>query len=322
MYNYQEMITNIVDILCGDGKKGKSYLLVGDNSSGKSEILKKVVQKKRGESVYFIDSVNRTFDAGKVELESGFYKDVNLNPECVVAERIASNRFNLQDSFQAIGCIEQMYVKYQAGLTAMCKEFLDKEIKIVREKIEAGLVENKVLMDGIETSISSGYQAVIRLFMEILYFCDVMEAQGWESGFVVIDELDEYLSPKYSSRIFNYLQEQFPMMSFLVTTHSIDLVEASKKADLIILKETDYEIYSSEEMEQTVSAEDVFVNLFFEDRILHESGDDEVDEKLRKLLNLKIAGAWDKKAEDEFEKINTDEILPHQKMICRQIEEW
>lgn len=33
----------------------------------------------------------------------------------------------MQDFFQARGCIEQMYVKYQTRLIAMCKGFLDIE---------------------------------------------------------------------------------------------------------------------------------------------------------------------------------------------------
>ncbi|MEY8427769.1 hypothetical protein AALA00_08660 [Lachnospiraceae bacterium 46-15] len=322
MSSYQEMIQKIADAICENALKEKNYILVGDNSSGKSEVLQKVIERKLGSAVYFIDSVNRTFDAGKVELRSRSYLHVNLEPRCVITERMAPDRFNLQDSFSAIGCIEKMYAKYMERLAFMCKNLLGREIRIVRETLEAGLVENKVLIDGVEASLSSGYQAVIRIFCEILYFCDVMEGQKWEKGFVVIDELDEYLSPKYSAKILSYLQHQFPELSFLVTTHSIDLVESSEDANLIVLKDLSFEIYLSREIGTAILVDDIFTNLFFENRKVHQSEDDEIDKRLRRLLNLKIAGVWDKNAEDELWSINTEEILPHQKMICRQIKEW
>ena len=322
MNSYQEMIQKIADAICENVLKEKNYILVGDNSSGKSEVLRKAIERKLGGAVYFIDSVNRTFDAGKVELRSRSYLHVNLDPGCVITERIAPDRFNLQDSFSALGCIEKMYAKYMERLTVMCKDFLGKEICVVRETLDAGLVENKVLIDGVEASLSSGYQAVIRIFCEILYFYDVMEGQKWEKGFVVIDELDEYLSPKYSSKILSYLQHQFPELSFLVTTHSIDLVEASEDVNLIVLKDVNFKIYSSREMGTAILADDIFTNLFFENRKEHQSEDDEIDKRLRQLLNLRIAGVWDENAEDELRAISTEEILPHQKMICRQIKEW
>lgn len=42
---------------------------------------------------------------------------------------------------------------------------------------------------------------------------------------VVIDEVDKYLSPLYTARIFPYLQERFPCYTFCVTTHARDLLK-------------------------------------------------------------------------------------------------
>lgn len=204
----------------------------------------------------------------------------------------------------------------------MCKEFLGREIQIIREIVDMGIPENVVLIDGIRAKLSSGYQAIIRLFCEILYFCDVMEERKWSEGLVVIDEIDEYLSPKYSAEIYNFLQKQFPKLVFLVTTHSLDLVKNSKHADLLILHDAEYEIHAGQELESTVSAESIFTDLFFEDRVIHPSDNDPIDEKLRVLLNSRIAGVWDKEMQRELQEMEYGKLLPHQKMIYKQIEEW
>lgn len=69
-------------------------------------------------------------------------------------------------------------------------------------------------VDDAEVQLSSGYQAVIRLFCEICYFNDVMQSKNWTQGVVVIDEIDEYLSPKNSAEILNYIQRKFPQCCF------------------------------------------------------------------------------------------------------------
>lgn len=204
----------------------------------------------------------------------------------------------------------------------MCQAFLNKQIQIVREEIGAGIIENKVLIDVEEMKLCRGYQAIIRLFSEILYYCDILKMQKWENGLIIIDKLDEYLSPGYSSRIFHFLQDQFPHLSFLITTESIDLVNNTKNIILIVLKGVTYQLYSMNGIKSRFSAEDIFTDLFFQDRMVHVSDDDGVDDELRRLLNMKIAGIWHVKEEHELRKIKYTDILPHQQMIAKQIEEW
>lgn len=322
MSNYQIMINRITNMIYDDFLLGKNYILVGDNSSGKSEILRSIVEKKIDQAIYFIDSVNRTFDASKVEFLSKTYQSIKLDARNVVSERLSPFNFNLQDTFYAATCIEQLFDKYHLKISDMCKKLLNRDIQIVRVNLEAGLTENKVVIDGNETKLSSGYQAVIRIFCEILFFEDVMCAKGWDRGFIVIDELDEYLSPKYSTKIYNFLQTQFTKMNFFVTTHSLDMVKATNNINLVILHDTAYEIYTSGDLRNCISAEDIFAKLFFEENMVHTSNNDRVDEKLRILLNLKVAGLWDEKSQKELQEIANEDILPHQKMIYKQIKEW
>lgn len=322
MSSYQEMVERIADIISKNSETGKSFILVGDNSSGKSDILRRVVEQKLPNAVYLIDSVNRTFDADRVELISKSYEKVKLDSAEVTAERLLPFHFNLQDTFKAASCTEHLYDKYKSRLTEMCRDFLGKEVRIFREIVDMGIPENVVMIDGNRSKLSSGYQAVLRLFCEILYFCDVMEERKWLQGLVVIDEIDEYLSPKYSAKIYNFLQSRFPKLIFLITTHSLDLVKNSERADLIILHDTEYKIYTGQELESMVSAENIFADLFFKDSVIHPSDNDWLDEKLRALLNSKIAGVWDEKMQRELRDMEYETLLPHQKMIHKQIEEW
>lgn len=59
--SYYNMIGKVTSLICDNQKEGYSYILVGDNSSGKSEILQKVIKREKNKTVYFIDSVNRRF---------------------------------------------------------------------------------------------------------------------------------------------------------------------------------------------------------------------------------------------------------------------
>jgi predicted ATP-binding protein involved in virulence len=171
-------------------------------------------------------------------------------------------------------------------------------------------------------TLSSGYQALIRIFCEILFFSDCMKVQRLEKGIVVIDEIDEYLSPKYSAEILNFLHDEFSNIHFIVTTHSLDLVETTENATIIVINKCTYATYTSEFLRDTVSANDIFTNLFFENRKLHVSDNDDMDNQLRQYLNSKVAGMWDEKMQEELEQINLEDLKPHQRLIFKQIKEW
>ena len=61
MNSYQNMIDRIVELVCSDMSVGKNYILIGDNASGKSEILRRIVEKKLGQAIYFIDSLKMPY---------------------------------------------------------------------------------------------------------------------------------------------------------------------------------------------------------------------------------------------------------------------
>ena len=107
-----------------------------------------------------------------------------------------------------------------------------------------------------------------------------------------------------------------------MTTQSLDLVETTENATIIVINKCTYATYTSEFLRDTVSANDIFTNLFFENRKLHVSDNDDMDNQLRQYLKSKVAGMWDEKMQEELEQINLEDLKPHQRLIFKQIKEW
>ena len=73
----------------------------------------------------------------------------------------------MQDTFAAASRIEHLYVKYRRQIEKFCESFLDKKFTIEREDDGVGNPENVVKINGEIMTLSSGYQALIRIFCEI-----------------------------------------------------------------------------------------------------------------------------------------------------------
>ena len=322
MSSYLDTVNEISETILKGTCERKNYVIVGDNSSGKSDVLREVIRKDVKRTIYFIDSVNRTYDISKVELKGTSYKHVSFDYHKVLETRLEENNFNIQDTFCVIAGIELLYAKYSEQIKALLLEFLGVHLEIIQDGGGIVNVENIVHIDGERCSLSNGFQAIIRMISEILYFEEAMAVNGEAQGVVVIDEIDEYLSPRYSSKILEFLKSKFANMTFIVATHSIDLVENVEDIELIVMEKNQYTLYSNEALKDNGIIRNIFARIFFDDRFTQPSSDDSIDNRLRILLNRKIASEWDEKSQNELDEISAGDILPHQKMICKQIKEW
>ena len=62
-----EMINHIIDKIYKEELPYTDSIIIGENSSGKTLLLKLFIEKtKNDRAVYFIDAVNRVFDVKKV----------------------------------------------------------------------------------------------------------------------------------------------------------------------------------------------------------------------------------------------------------------
>lgn len=236
--HYRNIIDNIKDSILSNKGSHSNWIIIGDNSSGKSELLKEIVETIK-ESRYYIDSVNRFFDTGNVSLK-GEEVTSKITPERVVVERLKENKFNLNDSFGETEKIWDMYPLYEKRLTELIKKFLIIDFEIKRIKLSLGGESNpKVFINGIENQLSNGYQAIVRLFAELLYFCEI----SVRTGTVIIDEIDELLSPSNASKLFEFITEEFMDQRFILSTHSSDLLASSKDYNLVVLQSDSYSVY-------------------------------------------------------------------------------
>lgn len=308
---YREKIDKIVEEII---KINEDVIIVGDNSSEKSDILKSVIKNLPQSECYYIDSSNRVFEY-KNTLDTGN----NLpKTENVLKVRLEEENFNLKDSFGNGGNIERYYSIYKTKFLGLINEFLEKDI-IIEE--ESGINLEKVLkVDGeIYEYLSNGYQAIFRIFLELIYATEINK----NIKTIIIDEITEFLSVKNEAKILNFLREKFPNIRFIVTTHSEDIISNTPNTRLVIITENNYEILDGDDFQTNTEIRRVFSNLFFNDR---EEKDEkkkvEVESLLRKLYNKKLFGEWAIKDEEEIEKLEAFDLTNSQKLLLKNIKEF
>ena len=308
---YREKIDRIVEEIL---KIKEDIIIVGDNSSGKSDILKSIIENLPQSECYYIDSCNRVFEY-KNTLNTG---DNLLKTEDILKARLEEENFNLKDSFGTIGNIERYYSIYKTEFLSLINEFLEKDIIIEEEN---GIKWDKVLkVDGeIYEYLSNGYQAIFRIFLELIYATKVNK----NIKTIIIDEITEFLSAKNEAKILNFLREKFKNIRFIVTTHSEDIISNTPNTRLVIITEIDYEILDGDDFQTNTEIRRVFSNLFFNDK---EDKDEkkkiEIESLLRKLYNKKLFGEWTEEDEIEIKKLEALDLTNSQKLLLKNIKEF
>lgn len=96
------------------------------------------------------------------------------------------------------------------------------------------------------SQMSDGYKSTISLIADIAYRMAVLNPQmgidviDKTDGVILIDEVDLHLHPAWQHRILGDLQEIFPRVQFIVTTHAPAVISSAKSENLMILK--DYKV--------------------------------------------------------------------------------
>ncbi len=317
MTDYGNMLMEIKNKILNKKLKHKNTIIVGDNSSGKSEVLKELLTEQQS-GYYFIDCVNRTFNYEKASKED----DLKETYKSVVRYRLNEKNFNLLDTFDlyktGTGFIEEVYFNYYEELREMLKDFLDIDFQISIEEHE--IIGDQKVLDtdlGIK-KLSSGYQAIIRLFLELIYFENSLEADV-SRKVVVIDEINEFLSTKNEERILPFLINRFSNMNFIVTTHSADVVASSVDCNIVVLSENNYECLDGNDFSSVTDVREIF------EKIYNLSGESEIEDieiTLRNLLNSKISETWTEVEEKKLRNIDETILSNSQKLILNQIKSW
>lgn len=314
--DYANMLEQIVNKICNSNLNHKNSIIVGDNSSGKSDILKSLVSLSF-EKYYFIDTINRTFDGSKIFDKGSTYKG---KCESITEYRLQENIFNLQDSFDiygdGTGHVEFIFFDYIDKLKVLIKKFLDIELSVKEVKYGVFSSEEKIVINDEIEKLSNGYQAIIRMFLEIMY---VYDNKGEDNITIVIDEIDEYLSSKNKSKIIPFLQKEFPNSKWIFTTHSADTIASTKNFNLILLKGNNYECLDSNDFSTITDVQEIFRNLY--DNKIDNSTND-INTTLRRLLSLKISEKWSEQEEKYLAEIEGKDLTNSQLLLLHQIKTW
>lgn len=290
-------------------------VVIGDNSSGKSLLLKRFIESiPKWTDVYFIDAVNRGFDVKEVPKvpDSGSYG------KKLMEMRLEAEYFNLRDSFSFMGTsvesVERVYPSYEEQTQQLFKELTGDSFQITSQAFfrEVKFEEGNGLL-------STGYQALIRILVELLYYEDkAVKALNIQHPWIVIDEIDEFLSPHYAAKILPFLRQKFPWAHWLVFTHSADLVAAVSDANLILLENGNCELLDSNDYTSLSEVQIIFDRLFGKAK----QNSNQVDAMLRRLMNNKMNHLWDAEDENCLEQIQKESLSASQQLILRQIQSW
>lgn len=310
-----EIIENAVRKVADKEMRYPDTIIIGDNSSGKSEMLRRLIGEiNKARNVYFIDAVNRNFSVKDI------FRIEKIPPyqDSILKTRLDTDYFNLLDSFNCYGTnverIEIIYTHFETEVQILFEELTGMSFTLLPED-----VLGRVSFSEGNGLLSSGYQAIVRILLELLYFQKMgalQENQG--ENWVIIDELDEFLSPRYAGKIWGFLKKKFPDFYFVVTTHSCDLVVHAYDANLLVLTKENYEVWDINDYDSSSSVQIIFDRVFGKEV----KQEDAVFLVLRNLFSKKINGVWSEIDESKLKEIDSSKLTASQKLIYKQIVEW
>lgn len=249
MLRLYDLINKLIESIKKNNKffQHKDIIIVGENNSGKSYVIKNILQELVENDVYFIDSNNRNIPVERKDIDSIFDK---LEIREILKSRLKSNNFNKEDVFLERGnnfvVLNELIVnknKYKK----LFKEVLDIDLMVEEEISEGSLIEQaeselRILINNEDLSvISDGYQAMLRILMEVNF--------AYEKGIknIVIDEFDMHLDHINPKEFISKLKNKYNEIRFILCCHSIYTILELNEFDVIkIIKR-----YSKDKLENT-----------------------------------------------------------------------
>ncbi len=125
-------------------------------------------------------------------------------------------------------------------------------LDVVPEIYYSSQLEEMVYQEGETTMpvtmLSAGYQSLLWIVMNLAYRWallnpDITENVNEAKGIVLIDEIDMHLHPKWQWNIVNALEETFPNVQFILTTHSPIVISSCQNEHLILITDDQDVVY-------------------------------------------------------------------------------
>lgn len=245
--NVKSVTKNLIEILTNDKNyfKYKNILIVGENNSGKSKIIKDIIKGLKDEDnfkgkLYFIDSPNRRILTERIN----FVDFSKLKLDEIVDARIQDKNFNKRDIFTELYGSEVILneiINHLDDYSKLFKEVLDINLRIEKSNYELNQNEvanhlnitddkdgTKIYLDNEELEIvSDARQSMIRMLIEV----DFAFKQGCKC--ILIDEFDMNLDYVNAGKFIEKLKDIYPNVRFIITAHSIYTILGANDIDVI-----------------------------------------------------------------------------------------
>lgn len=142
--------------------------------------------------------------------------------------------------------------------------------------------------------LSDGLRNMVAMISDIALRCIKLNAHfGREAavktrGVVLIDEVDMFLHPKWQQQVISALRNAFPLVQFVVTTHSPQVLSTVPSECVRILNNGN--VYSAPEGTQGAEPSRMLKRIF---GVEPRPSDDPVTQKLNKYLEQVYQDNWD-----------------------------
>ena len=216
----------------------KSIVVVGDNASGKTTLIKSLLEKIKNEECddfYFIDSLNRMVYGAEDRNQASEIRYSDFKPLEILKERSSSAYLSKEDIFpkanrgSLVTYSELLGNKdnYELLFNRFFECRLDMGLAVGTESIISG---NNILTVNEKkiNSLSSSEAARIRLIMEIEY------AKRCGCKMVIVDEYDNSLDPDNQIKLVSQLMQNYPELRFIFVIHNYALLVQLSGVDAII----------------------------------------------------------------------------------------
>lgn len=239
MFNIQELADLIYEKTVADAEYfvHKSMVVVGNNSTGKSTLLKELLARVINEGsneFYYIDSQNRVVaNSSRAELSIRYSR---FDIHTILKTRFNVDYFAKEDVFDTtysggVATYSELMADIDA-YNALFNNFVSCDLKKDTIMKEDSFIEgNETLFykDSIEIgSISSSEASKIRLIMEINY------ASNLGCKVVIIDEFDDHFDTENMISFMSKLKEYYLELRFVFVIHNFEAIVRLSDFDAII----------------------------------------------------------------------------------------
>jgi len=231
---------SIKDITLTNLREKKEIYIVGENGDGKTLLLQAISVGLKGTKEDGLKEFREREEEFEIDIEnkdevknSFFAYGSSRNNSCQLKEdkvgylTLFSREYDLKSPIKWL-----QYLDYneQKGNTNIISVKKAKELLryLLQSDIEIEINPNNVIFTekGSQVSfeqLSSGYRGVITVICDLIArLSETQEVKKIEEfkGVVLIDEIELHLHPKWQYSFMQKLREIFPLIQFIVTTHS------------------------------------------------------------------------------------------------------